>query len=101
MYVSSFKLAVFGGSGEKMTLNLRGDGISSQGVRKLQFAFGMWLKIFVSLGDGVSNRLNLDDGIFQKRPKVYISSYKMAVFGGSGGKIRLNLRGESISSRGP
>ncbi len=34
MYVSSFKLAVFGGSGEKMTLNLRGDGISSQGVRK-------------------------------------------------------------------
>ncbi len=47
----------------------------------------------------MSNRLNVGNGIFQKRPKVYISSYKMAVFGGSGEKIRLNLRSDGISSR--
>ncbi len=31
MYVSSFKLAVFGGSGEKIRLNLLGEGFSSRG----------------------------------------------------------------------
>ncbi len=100
MYVSSFKVAVVGGSEEKIRLNLRGDGISSRDVRNFQFAFGMWLKTFELLGDGVIIRLSLHDGIFPKRPKMFVSSFKIAVFGGSGEKIRLNLRGYGMSSRG-
>ncbi len=33
MYVSSFKVAVFGGSGEKIRLNVRVDGFSSRGSK--------------------------------------------------------------------
>ncbi len=86
MYVSSFKVAVFGGSGEKITLNVRVDGNSSRDVKKLQFAFRMWSKTFESLRDGLIVRLNLRDGIFLKRLKMYVSSFKVTVFGGSGEK---------------
>ncbi len=98
-YVSSFKLAFFCLSGEKIRLNLRGDDISSRDFKKLHFAFRMWPKTFESLRDGVIIRLNLRYGIFLKRPKMYVSSVKLAVFGGSGETKRLNLRVYGISSR--
>ncbi len=47
------------------------------------FALDMWLKTFELLADGLNIRLKLRDGIFQKRHKIYVSSFKVAVFGGS------------------
>ncbi len=45
-------------------------------------------------------RMNPRDGGFAKRPKLYISSLKLASFAGSGIKIRVNLR-DSMLTQGP
>ncbi len=38
-------------------------------------------------------RMNPHDGGFPKRPKMFILSFKLSGFGGSGVKIGVNLRG--------
>ncbi len=59
-----------------------------------------YLIILYSFRRGVIIRINPRDDIFPKRPKLYISSLKLACFTGSGMKISLNLRG-CISTQGP
>ncbi len=60
----------------------------------------MSARTFVLFGPEVCFRLNLRDGVFPKGPKMYLAGIKLAVFGGSGEKIRLNLCGACISSPG-
>ncbi len=49
--------------------------------------------LFDSFGLGVSIRQNPRDGIFRKRPKLYVSSFKLVGVSRSTKKISFNIRG--------
>ncbi|KAL9969571.1 hypothetical protein ACROYT_G021800 [Oculina patagonica] len=99
LYISSLKLAGFAGKGVKKSFILRG-GISTQGPKIVIFNYSCSTFLFDSFGPGNKIKMNPRDGGFSKRPKLYISSLKLAGFAGSGVKISFNLHG-GISTQRP
>ncbi|KAL9969570.1 hypothetical protein ACROYT_G021799 [Oculina patagonica] len=99
LYISSLTLAGFAGSGVKISFILSG-GISNQALKILIFNDSSSTFLFDSFGPGNKIKMNPRDGGFSKRPKLYISSLKLAGFAGSGVKISFNLHG-GISTQRP
>ncbi|KAL9969568.1 hypothetical protein ACROYT_G021797 [Oculina patagonica] len=99
LYISSLTLAGFAGSGVKISFILSG-GISNQALKILIFNDSSSTFLFDSFGPGNKIKMNPRDGGFSKRPKLYISSLKLAGFAGSEVKISFNLHG-GISTQRP
>ncbi len=71
LYLTIFKLEGFVGSAGKITFNMRG-GNSFQGPKIFIFNDSCDAFLFDSFGPGVIIRLDPRDGIFRKRPKLYV-----------------------------
>ncbi len=99
LYVSCFSLTGFDESAEKITLNIR-SGILIQKSKIFIFSTSCDNSLFGSFGPEVNIRLNQCDGIFYKRPKLNLSSFKLVNFVGHGKKITLYKR-DGISNQGP
>ncbi len=70
-------MAGFAGSGVEIGFYLRG-GISTQGPKIAIFSGSCCTFLFDFFGPGVKIRKTPRDGILQKRPKLYISIFKLA-----------------------